>query len=174
LGVHPAGIVGPFFRFRRIIMAFELVAEHEWHGNPRPVKSYSYTFSDPTVTNPVTGYKHLVTVNSRTPIEDLAPAAGTIVAGPDTVVTAGVTGLWNLDKGLNVAITVEGGTDISTTIVNGTGQVLGQDAFAALVASALNTIGGGEIDCQTDLNLIDIAAVDPVTALTITIWAVAP
>ena len=96
-------------------------------------------------------------------------AAATIeVPCPDLVVSFSVDGLWFPGSALKVAITVTGGTDISTSIANGKGITLTPDEFAADVASALNTIGAGDVQCGATGNLVQVSAVGAVTALTIT------
>ena len=74
---------------------------------------------------------------------------------------------------LNVAITVTGGTDISTSIVNGLGYVIGPDEMAARVADTLDTIGAGDIKCGAEDGTVSISALGAVTALTLTTVAVA-
>ena len=149
-------------------MAFTIRSEH---ASPDYVLT---TLSDPTILDPNNGFAHTVTIGTKVALSDLAADAAIDVAGPDLVVSASVDGLWLDGDALNVAITVTGGTDISTSILNGTGDVLGPDEFAQLVASSLNTIGAGDILCSSDGGLVSISALAAVTALTITTWAVAP
>lgn len=156
-----------------------IVSETTWHGNPRPVESYVTTVFDESVVSPyyapnlapVTVPVHR-TYNTGVPLSDLAPAASILVAGPDLVVSAQVDGLWPTGSALNVAITVTGGTNISTSIANGK-PLMGPDEFAAEVAAALNTIGAGDVQCSSSTNKVAISALAGVTALTITTWAVA-
>ena len=149
-------------------MAFTIRSEH---ASPDYVLT---TLSDPTITDVNNGFAHVVTIGSKFPLGDLAADAAIFVGGPDLVVSATVDGLWLNGQALNVAITVTGGVDISTSILNATGDVLGPDEFAQLVAGALNTIGAGDIQCGSDAGLVTISALAAVTALTITTWAVAP
>ena len=153
-----------------------IVSETQWHGNPRPITSYVTTVFDEAVTSPYYNDRRSVpdhdTYNTSAPLTDLAPAADILVAGPALVVSASVDGLWPVGSALNVAITVTGGTNISTSIANGT-EILIPEDFAALVADSLNTIGAGDVQCAADGNVVSISALGAVTALTITTWAVA-
>jgi hypothetical protein len=153
-----------------------IVSETTWHGNPRPIESYVTTVYDSAVASPyyIDGRDVPVhnTYNTSIPLSDLAPAASISVAGPTLVVQGAVGGLWPVGSALNVAITVTGGTNISTSIVNQI-QTLSPDQFAALVADTLNTLGAGDVQCASDGELVNISALGAVTALTITTWAVA-
>lgn len=155
-----------------------LLTQTQWHGNPRPITSYVSGVHDGVVASPYYKDGRDVPVNkvfnTSIPLGDLAPAANILVAGPDLVVSADVEGLWPIGAALNVAITVTGGTNISTSLVNGTTSVLSPDQFAALVADALNELGAGEVQCSSSTNKVAISALAGVTALTITTWAVAP
>ena len=99
--------------------------------------------------------------------------AGIDTAGPDLVVGFTLSGIWLNGAALNVAITVVGGTDISTSIVNGLGYAIGPDEMAQLVADSLDTIGAGDIKCGAEGGTVSISALGSVTALTLTTVAVA-
>lgn len=155
-----------------------LITETQWHGNPRPITAYMSSVNDGTVESPyhinnpqVAVTRHYVT---SAPLSSLAPAASIDVAGPSLVVSASVDGLWAPGSALQIAITVEGGTNISTSIANGTENIYSPDQWAAQVASVLNTLGAGEIQCGSNGNVVGISALAGVTNLTITTWAVAP
>ena len=153
-----------------------IVADTTWHGNPRPIESFVTTVFDAQVASPYYRDGRDVpvhnTYNTRGPLVNLAPSASISVAGPSLLVQGAVGGLWPVGSGLNVAITVTGGTDISTSINNQT-ELLSPDQFAAQVAASLNTIGAGDVQCASDGELVNISALGAVTALTITTWAVA-
>ena len=153
-----------------------LISQTQWHGNPRPVEAYTSTIEDGLVASPyyldgrnVAVHAHVV---SSIPLGDLAPAASIVVPGPDLVVSGDVDGIWTTGSALNIAITVTGGTNISTAIANGK-PAMGPDEFASEVASALNTIGAGDVQCGSTGNVVNISALGAVSALTITTWAAA-
>ena len=149
-------------------MAFTVRSEHV---SPDYVLT---TLSDPDITDANNGFAHVVTIGSKASLSTLTPDATILVPGPELVVSASVDGLWVPNSALNVAITVDGGTNISTSILNGTSDVYGPDQFAQLVAGALNTIGAGDVQCGSTGSTVTISALAGVIALTITTWAVAP
>lgn len=148
-------------------MAIVLVQETQWHGNPRPIESWNSCVYDDAV-SPIQ-YRYFTT---PAPIASYTPAAAIDVAGPDLVVSGSVDGLWPIGSGLSIAITVDGGTNISTTIGNGS-QLFSAEQWASEVAKALNTIGAGDVQCGATGKTVTISALAGVTNLTITTWAVA-
>jgi hypothetical protein len=120
------------------------------------------------VTNPTTGYKHLVTVNSKQPLSSFAPEANSLNPGPDISVAFQLDGLFTSPTKLQIGVTLTDNTlgNISTE-VEFSDALLGPAQACEAVASVINTLG---LECiasgQGQLVVIDIVA--PVTAATIT------
>lgn len=151
-----------------------IVSTTVWHGNPRPITSYVTTVFDDGVVSPyyavnmapVTVPVHK-TYNTPVPLASLIPTATIQEAGPSPIVGWEMNGLWRAPTQLQVAITVTGGTDISTSIAFST-DLLSPSAAAAQVVGALNLIGNGEIIATAVDQEVYIETVAPATSLTIT------
>jgi len=152
-----------------------LIAETKYHGNPRPVLSYSSTVFDEAVASPyykdgrdVPVYNHYVT---PVPLADLAPVATATIAGPAATVAFTMDGLWLDPTTLTVLITSTGGVNFSEVVAWPT-TALGPVEAAARMA-ALITASSGDMTATSDGVTVSVFVVAPSTALTITTLTVA-
>lgn len=158
-----------------------LLSETQWDvdadGSPAPQPVFSAVYDTQVASPyyrdgrdvPVTDY-----INSSASLSTLAPAATIITPGPSLVVVGDLDGLWPQGTVLNVAITVTGGTNISTSITQTAAATLLSTDAAVRVANFLNANYGTEIlAAHTGDGNVTISALAGVTALTITTWAVA-
>ena len=106
------------------------------------------------------------------PLTPLTPTPTIDTAGPAAAVVFTLDGLWVAPSVLTVAITVAGGTNISTTIDFST-STLGPVEAAQFVADTIVGLSNGEISASLADNVVTLTAEEPATALTITTLSVA-
>ena len=152
-----------------------LIAETQWHGNPRPTLAYASGVFIEEVASPyykdgrnVPVTKHYVT---NIPLTDLAPTATIQEAGPAPLVGWEIDGLWSDPTILSVGITVTGGTNISTAIQFST-DILGPAQASETIAGVLRGLSD-EIFVEVVGQETYITPVAPATSLTITTLTVA-
>jgi hypothetical protein len=146
-----------------------LIAQTQWHGNPRPVTAYASSLEDGLVASPyyadqrdVVDIGHVVTAQ---PLGVLTPTAVADVPGPDVLVSFDVGGIWGTGKSLTILLTLVGSPNISTSLSPGptpAGPVQAAEAFAAALDKDLG-VTAGAVDGK-----VTISAVVPTTAITIT------
>lgn len=152
-----------------------LLAQTQWHGNPRPVEAYASGVSDGLVASPyyldgrdVALINHVVT---PVPLADLVPGAAILVPGPAAEVSAEVTGLIATGSSLTYGFT---GPNIGT--FGGSAAQNGPTAtgeqFAVIVANTLNAKHGDVITATADGTTVTIVANDA-SNVTITTWTLA-
>jgi hypothetical protein len=146
-----------------------LIAQTQWHGNPRPVTAYASSVEDGLVASPyyhdqrdVVDVGHFVTAQ---PLGVLTPTAVADVPGPDVLVSFDVGGIWGTGKSLTILLTLVGSPNISTSLSPGptpAGPDQAAEAFAAALDKDLG-VTAGAVDGK-----VTISAVVPTTAITIT------
>jgi hypothetical protein len=153
-----------------------LLAETQWHGNPRPVTAYASTTYVEQVESAyyndrrdVPSFNHYVT---PFPLEDLAPAATPGEAGPAVLVDFKLDGLWVAPTALTILLTLVGNDNISTTINFGP-DVIGPVEAAALVAAEIAILGAGSVLSNNDGQSVVVSAINATTSITITTLTVA-
>jgi hypothetical protein len=149
-----------------------LIAQTEWHGNPRPVLAYASSLEDGLVASPyyidqrdVPVHDHIVT---SVPLGDLTPTAVIDIAGPLAAVEFTLGGVYVTGKILNITIVRTTAPDYVTSFIAPT-ATLGAD-FATEVALGISK----ELDMSA-VNVdgtVTVTAVLPVTALTITVLTI--
>ena len=152
-----------------------IVADTQWHGNPRPITSYVTTVYDSAVESPYYRDGRDVpvhnTYNTPVPLADLAPAATIDVAGPAVLVEFTLDGLWPELTSLTILLT------LTDTVAGNYDETLfspvleGPVEAAAGVAAAINT--HPELTATSDGQKVSVSALAPVTAITITTLTVA-
>jgi hypothetical protein len=151
-----------------------LLAETQWHDNPRPVLAYASTLFDAAVESPyyndrrdVPSFAHLVT---SVPIGSLAPTAVADVPGPDVLVSFDVGGAWLTGDVLDIELTLVGSPDFIAVLSPGPTPA-GPEAAAVAFAAAINADVG--LTAGASGRKVTISAVVPTTAITITTLVVA-
>jgi hypothetical protein len=147
-----------------------IITDTVWHGNPRPIETYTTSVYEGQVASPyykdgrdVPVYNHY---NTPVPLADLAPAATVDVAGPAVLVEFTLDGLWPEFTALTILLT------LTDTVVGNYDEVLfspmleGPVEAAAGVAATINE--HPELTATSEGQKVIVSALVPVTAITIT------
>lgn len=153
-----------------------IIAQTEWHGNPRPVLAYATSVEDGVVASPYYGdgrdvpvIKHYVTTQ---PLSNLSPSASADVAGPSVLVEFSLGGLWQNPTTLTVLLTTVGSDDVSG-VWSAPAELTGPVEAAQLVSDWLNVQGAGDILCASEGEKVLVSAINTTTSITITTLTVA-
>jgi hypothetical protein len=148
-----------------------LIAQTEWHGNPRPILAYASTVEDGLVASPyyqdgrdVVVVDHFVTAQ---PLGTLTPTAVNTTPGPAAAVVFTLGGVWVTGKLLNITIVRTTAPDYTTSFVS-SGSIASD--FATEVALGISK----ELDMSAVAvdGVVTVTAVAPVTALTTTVLTI--
>ena len=152
-----------------------IIAETQWHGNPRPVVSYATTVFVEQVASPYYADGRAVpvhlTVNTPVPLADLAPTATIDVAGPADPVEFTLDGLWPEFTALTIFLTLTDTVEGDYDEVLFSPMLEGPVTAAAGVAAVISE--HPELTATSDGQKVIVSAEAPVTAITITTLTVA-
>lgn len=154
----------------------DIITQTTWHGNPRPIETYNTSVFIEQVSSPYYSDGRDVpvikNVTTSTPITSVAAAIVVDIAGPATIVSFTVGGIWNNLRQAQIAVTVTDGTDYAETITNDSGSAVGPRVVATALAEAINA-GSTDIVAGVDGETVTLT-ISPdslATALTITLAA---
>jgi hypothetical protein len=143
-----------------------LVTETQWHGNPRPRKTYAWceTAVDGKLTCDTTRVPYAE--------KDDPPSATSVTPGPASIVKVRLDGPFPQGTVVTWSFLgdVTAGTSGTYTVTQPDGE--GPEEVAGKIAKQLNWVGGFSFFVSPDFREINVAATGSNTTLTVDTWTV--